>query len=198
MTANFPGPFEVRFFYETSEPTAIKDHETRLSLEMAVEAAPGDPFSMWFPLKGDGSSLDSLQVHVDAFADTWALVYDGSSTLVRAELWEYAPGTFDSIFRATYSIGVPGDAGGADVAYSQAIWTFRSELGGSMRFDLRGAAFSKGASLVYPTGITTVDAIFGYFISSDRCWKARDGGRPLSAIKFLPGENEHAFKQVNR
>jgi len=196
--ANFPGTFEVRFFYVTNEPAAIASHEFRLSCEMAVEGAPGDPFTAWTPISKDGSATATLDSYVDSLVTLIQPQFNTAVDIVGAELWEYSPGTYDSIFRSAYTIGENGTDAGATVDFSQLIFVWRSQLGGIMKLDLRGTVDSPLARQAYPTALAKWNNLLSALDDADTIWHARDQGYPVIPLSVLPGSNERAFKEVNR
>jgi hypothetical protein len=198
MPINYPGTFETRIRYITNEPAGVNDHELRLSMEMSIEGSPGDPFSDWIPVQKNGSAVDSLDQHVDALVAFLRPFYHTSVDFVSAELWEYAPGSFDSIFRSSYDITLSGTATFATVNHSQSILTMRSQLGGIGKVDLRGTFFGAAPASGYPTAIVPVDNLLAHMIAGTSIYVARDGGYFMSGLLWLPGINEQSFKRINR
>jgi len=198
MALNFPGPFEVRLFYTTNEPAIIAAHQLRLSCNMSIEGLPGEPFSDWIPIQKNGSAVTTLAGHVDALVTAIRAAFHTSADFERAELWEYAPGTFDAVFRSAYDVNVAGSSATVTANFAQTIWTFRTTGGGIAKLDLRGTIYPASARASFPTSNATADAIHAYMLAPERIWIGRDGGYVLAGVSFLPGSNEHAFKKVNR
>lgn len=197
MTANFPGTYEVRIQYLTDEPAEIAGHELRLSCEMSIAADPGDPFTDWIPVQKDGSAVTTLKTHVDNFLALVQPAHSTATDYIIAELWEYAPASFDAVFRSAYTLGLSG-TGGATVPYSQTIITFRSTLGGIGKLDLRGAVFGAAARLSFPTANTTINALAAALVAGSSIWHARDQGYFIAPLFTLIGQNERAWAKVNR
>lgn len=197
MPINYPGPFEIRLKYVTNEPDPIKNHELRLSCVMGVEADPGDPFTDWFPINRDGQQAVSLSTKIDNLL-TWVRPhFSAAVTFVNVELWEYAEGTFDSVFRSVRDLGLAGLAGGATVHYSQSILSMRTVGGGIMKVDMRGTIYSRTPRVAPGAPAPSAD-LLTYMLANNAPWRGRDGTFPAAGLFWLPGENERAFKKVNR
>lgn len=198
MALNYPGPFEVRLFYTTNEPAGVNEHVLRLSCQISVEGDPGDPFSDWIPIDKGGNAVGSLDGDVDALVTLLKPMFNTAVDFSLAELWEYQFGTFDSVFRSSYDINQSGTAATATVNHSQTIWSFRTALGGTMKIDLRGTIHGSGAQQSFPTGVAAANSVATAFLASNSIWWGRDNSYPVAAIRWLPGLNEHSFKQINR
>lgn len=198
MALNYPGPYELRVNYVVNaEPVNVRNHQLRLSCQMAVTGNPGDPFNLWTPIQKDGGTIVTLANHLNALIGVIDDCFHNTTDFVNAELWQYTPGTFDAIYRSASAIATSGVSSTATAQLSQTIWTFRSQLGGIMRVDLRGTIFTPGAFVSIPTtGVQ--QAVATYFLGGTSPWWARDNSYPLAGLKVLPGQNEHAFKEVNR
>lgn len=198
MPINYPGPYEMRISYVTAEPTPANRHVLRLSMEMSIVGDPGEPFSGWIPVQKDGSAVDTLAQHLDALLAILKPMYPAATSFNSAELWQYAPGTFDSIFRSAEVIGEVGTSVTASVEFGQTIITFRSELGGIGKIDLRGSDTPVGNRQGFPTGDVSINALAAHLTAGTSIYVARDGGYLLAPLFFLPGTNEAMFKLVRR
>lgn len=199
MALNYPGPFEVRLFYQTNEtPAAIAAHVLRLSLNMSIEGAPGDPFSDWIPFQKNGSAVSSLDTHVDALVALLQPFFNTATDIVQAELWEYAPLSFDAVYRSSYDITLAGTSGGATQVASQGVVTLRTVNGGIMKVDLRGIISTPGPTQTFPTGTTIVQNLVNYLVGGTNIWWGRDNSYPLVPLRWMPGQNEHAWRIANR
>lgn len=197
MPINYPGPFEVRLKYVTNEPDAIKNHELRLSCEMGTEGAPGSAFTAWFPKIKDGTFTVDLSARCDSLLTWLRPHWSAAVTFVAFELWEYAPLSFDSVFRAVKTSGLVGSAGGATVQLSQSILTMRTTGGGIMKVDMRGTIYAANP-FTSPTAPAPSADLLTYMLGNTAPWRGRDGTFPAAGLKWLPGSNERAFKKVNR
>jgi len=199
MALNFPGPFEVRIFYQTNEtPAAIAAHVLRLSCNMSIEGDPGDPFSEWIPYQKNGSAVSSLDTHVDALMAVVRPFYVAAVDFVGAELWEYAPGTFDAVYRASYTLGLAGTGAGTTQVAGQLVTTFRTVNGGIFKIDLRGTNIAAGATQSFPIGAGVATNLANYLVGGTTIWWARDNSYPLVPLKYMPGQNEKAWRVAFR
>lgn len=198
MASNFPGTYELRIAYVTDEPTPIAQHGLRLSMEMATPGPPGSAFSAWTPVDRLGASPDTMITHLSDLLDVLKPNFSTGVDFTTAEIWEYAPGTYDAVFRAAASATATGTNVSATVPYSQTIWTMRSANGGAMKVDLRGTPQLAAGFSTFPTGDTAADDLLAYFLDTNSVFHARDQGFPVAGYKWLRGSNEHAFKKVNR
>lgn len=197
MAINYPGPYEVRIFYHTNEAAAIADHVLRLSCNMNVVASPGDPFSSWSATKRDGTGV-VLSTAVDALIVLVKPFFHSSTDFIYAELWEYTPSSFDAIFRSSYTIGVSGTSASVTVSAAQTVVSFRTATGGIFKVDMRGTISNPAIGISFPTAITIVDNLAAHLVGASSPWIGRDNGYPLSPIRYLPGQNERAWRIVNR
>jgi hypothetical protein len=193
MAINYPGPYEVRIAYECTSGGLTIPHAVRFSMDLATVGDPGDPFSAFETANRNGTNTP-LDDWVDGMVIDLQPNFRTDSDIIAAELWEYDPGTFNALFLSTYPIAVAGTSTGATQPDTQSIVTFRSTLGGSARLDLRDTIYAPGAKLSAvsaPVGILAVIANLTDVVSPV---VARDGGFLFTALNWLPGGNERAFK----
>jgi len=197
MAINYPGPFEVRVNYVTDENIAIRNHQLRMSTIMSIEGEPGSPFADWFPEQKGGDNSIALSTHTENLLNIIKAYHNTAVAYSSAELWEYAPGTFDSVFRAAYSptaepTGVP-----TTVEASQVVMTWRTIAGGILKLTWMGSHVAPGATIPAP-GSGGIATAFNY-MTADACpWVGRDGSYAVAGIAFHPGQNEALWKRVNR
>jgi len=196
--SNFPGPFELRVFYVTNEPVSIASHVFRLSLRLAGNPQPGDPFSSIQVLNKDLSPGALLSA---VLTDVLTLVrpfYNTVVDFVRAELWRYPSQSFDATFISSSAIGVQGTGTAATQVASQFVLTFRTSLGGIFKVDLRGTVVTPATKQSYPFSFTPWNNLANYFLLSTCPFIGRDNGVPVAPLFALPGQNERAWKKVFR
>lgn len=195
--SNFPGPYEVRLLYTTNNGAADIDHQMRFSMDMDTPAGPGDPFSDWTCLSRFGAA-PQLDTWVDNLILKLKVVYNASSSFVSAELWKYAPLSYDAAFQSAYPIGVAGTNVGATVPDAQSIITFRSQLGGSARLNLMEAVYGGSPTQSYPFSIALLNDVADFITDVQSPVVARDGGYLFSTLHLLLGLNEALFKKRMR
>lgn len=199
MAINYPGPYECRFFYTTNEYATIAQHQFRLSLDIATPGDVGDAFDQWEVIVKNGTAGVTLQDAVEDILEEVVEVYHTSTVFSAVELWEYAPGTFDAVFRAAHTpTNDNGLSATATNQFSQTVITMRTELGGILKLDLRGTVIGPAAAQGFPTTNNFINDIGDELRAGLSPWVGRDGSFAAVRLRFLPGQNEHAFKKVNR
>lgn len=194
MAANFPGPYDMRFFYTVQG----RDHTQKLNC--AVQGTPN---------VGDDSSTIVLQtkdlvgVNMETAADAWAALIadqfnDTDAVINRVELWRYEPLSSDAIYVSSYQLGVDGTSAGATAPASQTISTFRTVEGGVLKINLMDTVFPGDQKEAYPAQYSSVNDIFDYVVADDTWILGRDTSYPVLALNWLPGINERLFKQIYR
>jgi hypothetical protein len=191
MTLNFPGPYELRIFYDTTVGSVVIPHEQRLNVKCSSDPSPGALFNTITILNSISSSSD-LETETLAWIDIMKDLFYNTTNFSYAELWKYTPGTFLSTFVSAYDITDTGDAGAATGAAVQSIFIFRTAEGGQMRVNLMEPARSQGnpilAAGLSPQEAALVtyiidSAVGGYFLG-------RDTSYPFAFSRLLPGQNE--------
>lgn len=198
MPTNYPGPYELRFIYQTAIsgfPTLT--HQLRLSFEAQDEGDPGDPISEWTMKRRGGGVVDAETWATD-FATILKTLLDTNADILTVELWKYDTGTFNAAFQTVEPLNIAGTAGGSGNPDGQQIITFRSQNGGIAKVDVRRGVVTKGASQAFPTGSTPVNNLAAIIAEPTSPIKARDNGYLFAALRYLPGENEKLFKNRAR
>jgi hypothetical protein len=198
LAINYPGPFEIRVNYVTDEDVKIRNHQLRLSFQCGLTGNPGDPFTAWKPIDKLGSSVTDLKVHVDALVVAMKPSFFSACSIVNAELWEYAPNSFDAVYRSVYAIAVVGTSGSGTVPGNQAVTSYRTRNGGIFKTDLRGTVNVIGAKQAFPLGSSPQKTMSDYILLNTTPFWGRDNSYPLAGLAFFPGSNEHAFKVLYR
>lgn len=194
MAINFPGPYQIRLQYTLS----ARVHVQQLNLQVSGTPNVGDPFSSIDALQRDTNTI-GLDTAVDAWVALMKVIYPSSSgTIDFAELWKYAPGTFDASYVSAYPIAVAGTSGAGVVNASESIITFRTQQGGTLRLHFLDNVIVSGATDSPPFANAGLEAI-RQFVESDNNWiYARDNSYPIAAIAAYNGVNERLFKKLFR
>jgi len=196
--SNFPGPFELRIFYNTNEPVQISSHVLRLSLRVSGNPQPGDPFTAIQTLDKTGSPGNPLSA---VLTDLLAFVrpfYVPLTDFIRAELWRYPTASYDAVFVSAQVVGLPGTGTGTTVVASQFIMTFRTAAGGIFKVDLRGTIVPAQVKRSFPFGSGAWDNLANHILLPITPFIGRDNSVPVSPLFALPGQNERAWKRVHR
>jgi hypothetical protein len=160
--------------------------------------APGDAFGNYqIDTRGlGGGSADGV---VDDLVAALKPVYNASATFQSAELWKYASGSQDGVFLSAYSVNEVGTAGGANIAAAETIFTFRTINGRLLKFTLEESVFAQGASVPIVIGGGGVgNTLAGFVMGNDWAGVDREGGLPIAAMRWFPGQNEAIFKRRYR
>lgn len=192
--ANFPGPEEIRLFYNSIAGGVSYPHVHRFSVDVAGDVAPGLTFAD-YPLNLKGGSTQTADLFIVDYVDLIADLFRTDTDFIYAELWRYTPDTFDSFFLSAETIGQVGVSAGATVADQQSIITFRSANGGGARLDFRHTVGSEQITRSFPTPNTTINALAAFVCSGASPIKARDNGFLISPIHWLSGLNEALSKK---
>jgi hypothetical protein len=196
MATNYPGPYEIRFTAVAAG--FVEDHEFRMSLNLNADPAPGDDFDTIEVLNHD-STTDTLDITTEALLGLIVDIYNTNVAFPLVELWRYTAGTFDAFFISAYApTADQGMAGGGITPASQAILTFRSSNGGIAKLVFNEATITPGVAVPISLAPATILAIALEFAGDHRPFVARDNGRPFAPLRYLPGQNERLWKQINR
>ena len=194
MAFNYPGPYEVRIYYSTTN----RMHVQKLNCAVTNNPAIGDAFSTILVQPHSGAPI-ALSTGVDAYILLVKALYAAAdATFIRAELWHYTPGTFDSYYISTYVLGVAGTAAAATFPSGQVVLTFRTVEGGIMRLSLMETVSLSGVTQYAPYGAGSVKNLTDYIIGSTGWILARDTSFPVANYAFHPGGNEALFKKIYR
>lgn len=191
MAINYPGPYEVRIFYQVSTLA----HQQNLSCQLQSDPDPGTLFSSIYVRNRVNTMNPLLSAAIDAYI---ALIDDmyssASATFARAELWKYTEGTFQADFVSSYDISATGASGSSFVAAGESIITFRTANGGSMRLHYLENVITNAAIDPPPFANATLEAIRQFVVSDDNWIYARDNSYPFAAVAAFTGQNEKIYK----
>lgn len=195
MALNFPGPYEVRVFYDTIVNTITLTHSLRLSFVVdPPEPEPGDLWSTIFMLRRGGTNV-ALDVEMDDLAAHLKALFHTSSELLYAELWKYEDQSFDASFVSAYGLSIAGTSGTATVTAGQSIYSFRTLEGGSMRLNLMESIVAAGGVKGYSDLSGAEQALVNHIQSATTPWVGRDTSYPFVFTRAFPGQNEALFKK---
>ncbi len=197
MPINFPGPWELRWFYQTDEPAVINQHVLRQSVTVTNGPFPPgeDLNNAIFATRAGTIDYPTWKTN---FLDVFKLWFKTTVDIQRVELWQYTPDTFDATFISADPIGVAGTSSQATIPASQSIITFRSQFGGIGKFDVRGTYTAEGPAQSFPTGFNVANGTASLYTSINCPVRARDNGFFIAAIRYMPGRNESAFRRAFR
>ena len=205
LTGNFPGPYEIRISYQDSGISPVLEHQQRLNVALVEPAAQSDLFSNYNFIDVDGVNTNTLDVLVEDFLTVELALFKSTTSVISVELWKYpTPQSFDAVF---WSVYVPtanvGTSGSSPVPAGQAIFTFRSQEGGTLKINLMESIISTGPPRTYIASTTAEKALADFIISGDGAtysapFLARDTSYPIAFNRVFPGQSEALFKKRNR
>lgn len=197
MALNYPGPYEVRMFYNVYNGATTEPHEQRLNVNVNGTPNPGDAMNT-IQFVDRGSSLVQADTTIIAWANLIAprwLVH-ANNVITHAELWRYAPLSFDATFISTLSINIAATGAGSTLIAGQEMYTFRTSEGGIMKLNFMESTQAQGAPQSYNALNAGQKAIVDFVLSvPDALWIARDTSFPVAFLRMFPGSNEALFKK---
>jgi hypothetical protein len=197
MAVNFPGPYEVRFYYSTNYSVGgVLTHSQRLNVRLAADPAPGTAFADIDVLRRDDSPF-ALSDEVDDWITAVVPMYSNGAgnTWDYAELWKYEAESYDASFISTYPIAAAGTSVTVIRQCSQAIVTFRTMAGGIFKLSFMETVVAEGAKDTLPFSNATLDAIADAVVAGTFPWYGKDNSYPFACIAAYNGTNEAIFKK---
>lgn len=196
MVTNFPGPYELRFSYDTTPVGQVQlNHTARLNVDLVTDPPPGTAFALINAKTRGGVATPDLATVVEAWLALWVEIMHTSSNFGLVELWKYTPLTFQADFVSSYSpIIVAGLHTLSPGVCQQDILTFRTTEGGILRLNSMEARNRDFDRIKFPTGIGNVDAIFNFVVSDPNWILGRDTSYPFGGLNYLIGQNEKLFR----
>lgn len=194
---NYPGPWEVRIFYNTTSAGKTNNSVMRMSVDVDTPPDPGSAFED-YSLKSRQGLFYNAKTFVDALIVLVKVAFHTSSNFSHAELWKYQTGTFNADFQSSYTIGVAGTSATATSQLFESITTFRSQNGGSARLHLVQPVYGVNITDTYPFATQSMQDIAAFVVSLNSPMIARDGGYLFSPLHWMVGQNEKLFKDFYR
>jgi len=197
MALNFPGPYQLRFYYTTANSShPALQHSQRFNIQLSVDVDPGDPFSAAGILTGSGGTIGA-DIIVDDYLALVSQIYSNAAnnTWDFVELWKYTPGTFEAQFMSVYATNVPGASASAMNPANEQIMVFRTSQGGIMRAHYEESILSIGLPDTPPFANAALDDIREFIDTTPRPFLGADTSYPFATIALYPGQNEALFKR---
>ncbi len=199
MVQNFPGPYELRFSYQTVTGGVTLSHTQRLNIDLTADPNPGDAFNNINAKTRAGIATPDLATVVEAWITLMAYRFHTTTVFGIVELWKYTAQSFDALFISSYNPTANAGLNANPVQGTrQEVFTFRTQEGGILRIQLMEGMFDSNVKEPYPTSAQDVDDIFEFVISTVNWILARDTSYPFSALNHLGSENEKLFRIRHR
>jgi hypothetical protein len=170
-----------------------------VNVNVAGSPSPGAEFDTIDILNGESSSSD-LETEVLAWISLLQAVYTDDTSFYVAELWKYDPGTFDATFWSARTLTFSGDNVNPAIESGQAIFTFRSQEGGTMKVKLLESAIS-GQDPRATAELSEAEANLAAYVINPllgQFFLARDTSYPFAFVRLFPGQDEATFKRRHR
>jgi hypothetical protein len=194
----YDGKNELRIFYGTSVGSVILPHRITIDFKQDALSAmpPGTPFAS-VPVSLHDGSTSNLGAQLTALLAVVRPNYRPTTEFSHAEYWAYLPEpSEDAVFMGAETLALQGTApAGTDTAAQQDLWTFRTVLGGIMKFQLMESVSVSNLKQTPPFAPSTFEAVRTYFIGLTHPWVGRDDSRPLAAVALSSGQNEKLWRK---
>lgn len=195
MALNYPGPFQLRFFYSVTVGTVALTHKHQVNLDLVTDPGPGEEFDQ-YEAATNGAFPVQLDTGVDAYVTLLRAFWSGGCTIQYAELWKYTPDTFDASFHSVYDISLAGTSVVSNLAAAELIGVFRTSEGGVMKLTFEDVFEPQGNVIKAPyTGKGYLLDMANWVTSSDGFLLGRDTSKIFADVGFYPGQNEKIFKK---
>lgn len=197
MPVNFPGPYQLRFYYDC-EPGAEPSlpHVLQVNVDLTEEPDPGTPFTEIDCLRFGGLFIGLHNVVDNFVAVLLPLLSAADTALNYVELWKYEPLTFNASYISTYAIAEPGTSISAGSPAEQETYSFRTREGGIMKIvlleQLHGNRHPENYSDLSQEEKDMVDWVVG---PTTTHFLGRDTSYPFVFHKLSAGTNEHTFER---
>lgn len=194
MPINFPGPYQIRLFYQATLSTVVFPHVCALNFDVSVAPDVGDPADDIVVLVPGGTS--TLGAVITELGTVLAPFFNTTDvTFGQYEVWRYEEASFDAVFIAAASSGIDATSVTATVVDSQTIFSWRTSLGGIMKLDLRHTTQPQSPTIKYPAAGGAINDLFDFISGDNSPFVARDGSRPIAPLNFLAGLNEKMTRE---
>ena len=194
---NFPGPYQLRFFYNTGVTGSAAEHVLALNLDLQSDPGAGQAMSTYTALLRSGGTKTCQQAASD-FITLLRPLFSTAATFIRTELWKYAPGTNNAQFYSTLASGLAGTGVSGGQAAVQQIYVFRTLGGGSFRITLVEGTRTSGTFFLYTDLDANEKALVDAIVATTNWAIGRDNTFPFGFIRMYPGQNERLFKDYFR
>ena len=197
MATNFPGPYQLRIFYEVG-PGLYPDmvHVMQLNLALLSDPDLGTLFAD-IDVVARIVATHPLATVTDEISALMQPHFNSTDvTILYAELWKYEAGTFNATYVSSYVIDLPGTGIPASWPAGQLIYTFRTYEGGVMKVSLQETTTEWGNSVSYGDLSQEAQDFADYFTGDTASFfLARDTSYPFICLARHPGQNEALFKK---
>lgn len=194
MVTNWPGPYDMRFFYTVQG----RDHVQKLNCSPTTDPAVGTALGD-IDLELQGGGVVDAETAADDWADLMKTMFSDSGAVInRVELWKYDFESYNATYVNAHALLVDGTNVLATVPASQGVMTFRTTEGGVLKLNFLDTVFPAAIKEAFPAANAGINAIAGFVSNSTNWILGRDTSYPILALNWLPGQNERLFKEIYR
>jgi hypothetical protein len=197
MASNYPGPYQLRVFYNVA-PGALADmtHVMNVNIDVTNAPAVGTAFANIDVSRRVGVDVDLATVTSELQAVMRPILSLADSLISHAELWKFTAGTFEASYVSTYDISLAGLSGSAGREAGQSIYSWRTAEGGVMKIYVMEAVNVDDAQSAYANlGANEADFVDWFHEDATSYALARDTSHPIVFMNLSPGTHEVLFKK---
>lgn len=184
MTQNSLSPAFVKLQYAHGASA----HTMTIPVRINGTPVPGGTNSLEKHV-GFGFSIDFVTA-MDTWAEMLAPFFYTDVAFVAADLWSQPTPADDPVWIQSTSLTQVGGAEAVTVVASEAVFTFRSHLGGLFRLYLMEPSLLVNAK-VLPAAFNASEITLSDFVTGDDSWLyARDNGKPITCLGLKTKTND--------
>lgn len=173
------------------------NHSHKMTLPVVPQTIPMVPGTNPNLMLNDGTTA-LWTTAVGAFVDHLLPLYPNTCSFNRAEIYGLSSYTGDPFYVSGSSlVGDVGTAAVGLVAYSQAVFSFRTNQGGILKLYLMEQTLAPNQIMPAPAfgGVADVVAIVNHVVGIDNFIMGRDGGEPMTCIRVTTKTNDALRKR---
>ncbi len=197
MTINFPGPYQLRLYYDSDPATwPVVKHVMQFNIDCDAPPDVGAAFADIDIVRRIGTPVDLATVTEGVSAVLAAVMSDADQEITYAELWKYAPGTMQASYVATYGVDEVGTFASAGHPAGVGIYVFRTSEGGVAKLYLLEGPFPGTAQQGYSDLSAGDQALVNYMVAdATSFFLGRDTSFLTVFLRKSPGQHETVFKK---
>lgn len=196
MAENFDGVWELRVFYSTTPVgEELMQHRLTFDINVTNSPVPGTEFTDVQLTKKGGAAVALSSWLTAELMPLLDDCFPNTTDFILAELWQIPEGTYNGTFIGAMALGVSGTNATASTVAHQTTFTFRSQFGGTARFQLMESSFSGSLKQTAPFSNATANALTNFLIGANSVVRARDNGFLIARIHQSDGQNEKLWRK---
>lgn len=193
----YPGPWQMRINYTVVTAVGTRQHVLRMNMDVDTPPDAGSDFDQYDLISRAGLFYNA-ETWADAFAAVMAAIYKTTSTLVNAELWKFESGTNNGAFQSAYDLSVAGTSASDIFLNGQGVLSTRCQDGGIAYLHFMESIAVAASRYTYASAGTAIKDIWDLITANSSPLIGRDASYAFSPLFWMPGQNEHWFKETYR